>query len=1112
LKQKALKKSVPLKTAAKLLWPWFSFIFVASWLFLPGTVFADATCATNQGNSQLCDLSGITLKTDIKINGQSTNFVKVGQADGSFQLEVKITLVSPPTLTLNSTNINLTLASTTPDSAKFQGFGAVATPGSTSGVCAVKTNGAFGTGFTYQNCSNSPFDFTQNNSSVTGPVFQAGQTVFDATFTVGSSNLSKLGITQLNNGTDPNSGVNQIYVYPGVGFGNTFYNTYFNGGIGAYVQLFGTQAQANAATGQPTACTSTNPNTPAGCVPGYGGSTSSGTNVGTAPTLSDRLAQLINGIISNLLAFIQLAIYGIFANLIAPIIVAVLSIHAYQDSFVAVIYSGWETIRNLCDIFFIVALIIIAMATLFRVESYKARHLLVQLIIAALLINFSLVIGQAILALADTVQAQFLPSNLTAINNLAKNLMTTNNSAISAWYRDTTVTSTSNAVNTSLFGGTFASLFWLAMSMGTFAVFLAIAVFLVIRVIALWLLLMISPVAYAAGVLPSTSHYREEWWKNFLKYAFFTPIMAFFLNMTAIMASNAQTNKILQAAATSAGITDSNSFANLIVTIGSNILLLVFLIASLEVAKQAGIYGAEGINKLAKQGIFAPFAGAAWGVKHGASFGAEVVHEKYHVQLNPMKWVEGFKESREINRKRREAAGMLGAEGESTLANPASFFQRYWSIKGMTGITKMRDVRGKKLLDEALKLEDEAEKLQHQADHETDVVKKAALITEKLKIQGKIVDLEKRGKALVAPADYLTQQHTRHAVNEEKGNVHGETWEELVELSEGALQEGNMTRYLAIAQKLTETYNENELFNHTRYGRDVSAAESADGVAHSADEFIGDGWAGLENFRRFILQDKFKMNEQASARFMADITDIAEKKNHTGIMRVFGVKYGKYRHKPYHEWNNEVSAEKGKMRTGSVITDNNRLGGNEEIPAMDYAISQLRVQLLQENQLDYYLKNWNAIKFLAGRGQLNPSQAKAAAMPQNAMRIIAAADKLEHKMVEAKDVNGQTVFEKNDKGETMKDASGKAKALLVDQHDEALRTLKDLFIGYGLQQMSPGEMESHHKALQELLNNKKIEGRYKDWIKDAQAQMTTIAAAHPTDQNMQEVYKPFTIK
>jgi hypothetical protein len=680
-------------------------------LILPGNVFADGTCTTKQGSNQLCDLGQINLTTNIKINGQSTNLVKVGKADGSFQLEVIVTLNSPPTLTLGSTKINLTVPSSATSTVNFEGFGSVVTPSNTTSICASKNaeplGNTLGGGFIYQNCSNPPFNYTQSNSSIAGPVFTAGQTVFDATYTVNASNLSALigSNPQLNNGTDPNSGVNQFYAYPAVGFEftvfNNDWNTYFNGGVGGFVQLYGTQAQANAATTQPQACTSTNPNLPAGCIPGYGGNTASGTNVSGTPTTTDKLAQFLNEIVAFVLASIQQLIYGIFFLLVSPVIVAVLGIHAYQDTFVAVIYSGWETIRNLCDIFFIVALIVIAMATLFRVESYKARHLLVQLIIAALMINFSLVIGQSILAVADTVQAQFLPADAASVNALAYKLMTTNNSSLMN-YLQGQQNANASATNSSLIGGLVASVFWVALSLGSLAVFGAIAAFLVIRIIALWLLLMISPVAYAVGVLPSTAHYRDEWWKNFLKYAFFTPIMAFFLNIAALMATNATVNSQLQTAANNATIFNGqNGLASLIVTLGSNILLLVFLIASLKVADLAGIYGASGITDIAKKGIYAPFAGAAGLGKVAGGYagrkwneftankvrgsGREVSRTRAaaYAVLNPMAFGKAWSKERERKTHRAtEKAEMAGLEVvQQRFDSPANMFRKHGSRK-----------------------------------------------------------------------------------------------------------------------------------------------------------------------------------------------------------------------------------------------------------------------------------------------------------------------------------------------------------------------------------------------------------------------------------------------
>ena len=112
-----------------------------------------------------------------------------------------------------------------------------------------------------------------------------------------------------------------------------------------------------------------------------------------------------------------------FSVIVSPMLASLLSVRVYTDGFVNVIYPGWEILRNVCNIYFILAIIAIAMGTLFRVESYKFRHLLVQLIIAALTVNFSLIIGQAILGVADTVQNQFLPNNEQVINQLSRDLM-----------------------------------------------------------------------------------------------------------------------------------------------------------------------------------------------------------------------------------------------------------------------------------------------------------------------------------------------------------------------------------------------------------------------------------------------------------------------------------------------------------------------------------------------------------------------------------------------------------------------------------------------------------------------------------------------------------------
>jgi hypothetical protein len=461
--------------------------------------------------------------------------------------------------------------------------------------------------------------------------------------------------------------------------------TYYNGNThDVFIQVFDTEAAALAQKGE---------SPPAGVNIDGGAKVSGGQN----PTNGkNSIATLINEIIGTIVQFIQYTLYSIFSFLIAPLISALLSIHPYKDSFVAVIYPGWIVVRNICNIFFILALIIIAMATLFRIEAYQYKHLIVQLIIAALLINFSLVIAQAILGLADTVQAQFLGNNVTAINTLAKNLMVNNNSSL---FNTALTNANAGTVNGSLFIGTMQNLFWLALTIGSFCVFSAIAVFLFIRIVALWVLLLVSPIAYAAGVLPSTAGYRGTWWQNFLKYAFFTPIMAFFLNLTVVMVSNAKNNAVLQDIINSSNITSAPGIANLVIQIGSNVLILIFLLAGIKVAEQSGTLGAGKIAEWAQKGLFSPFGAAGFGAKVAGGYAGRRWNEitsnirgdkerinfgraAAYAVLNPVAFVKGIKKQSEERVHRAQAkAEAVGLEvAEQRFSSPKAFFKGSYKI------------------------------------------------------------------------------------------------------------------------------------------------------------------------------------------------------------------------------------------------------------------------------------------------------------------------------------------------------------------------------------------------------------------------------------------------
>ncbi len=324
------------------------------------------------------------------------------------------------------------------------------------------------------------------------------------------------------------------------------------------------------------------------------------------PQNADGLANTIAGFVAKVLTAIVVIItellYNVTYYFIIPVVQLVLSMNVHDSSFAAVILSGWVFVRNVMNIFFILAMLIIALATLFRVEKYNYKHMIPELVLMVLLINFSLVIAQLILGVADTLQAQFLPNNKEVLGNLAYQLMV----------KPATI------LNVHPWQGTFSSvvsaIFYLFFALASFFAFLVIAAFLVVRVIAIWILLLLSPVAYGLRILPQTHHYSEEWWSNFMKYAFVTPILGFFLHIIASLAQS-QAKYVGAMADISIQSSKAQNLSTFVTVSLSNAMIIFFLFLALEIAEKFGTAGAGAIVHWAKHNTVKPFEFAGEALK-----------------------------------------------------------------------------------------------------------------------------------------------------------------------------------------------------------------------------------------------------------------------------------------------------------------------------------------------------------------------------------------------------------------------------------------------------------------------------------------------------------------
>ncbi len=309
--------------------------------------------------------------------------------------------------------------------------------------------------------------------------------------------------------------------------------------------------------------------------------------------LSTMMSCLIVSIISGIISFIVTVIYWTFAFVVSPMIEAILGIHTYSDNFVQVIYAGWLILRNLSNIFFIIILLVIGLATIFQVEKYSYKHLLVQVIIAAIMVNFSLVIGQSVLGIAETVQNQFLSNRGDVVRALGYELMVKPIEQIQG------ERATGDA------GSTFATLtlpfFLLWLAIAAFFTFIAILAFLVVRLVALWILLMVSPLAYVANVLPETHPYFKQWWEKFLANAFIVVILGFFLNLAAVFANSHVFGQGSNVFNQGGGFQENTK--NFVFLTASHFTVIFFLWAGLKIASSSGAAGAKAITNFAEKGI-----------------------------------------------------------------------------------------------------------------------------------------------------------------------------------------------------------------------------------------------------------------------------------------------------------------------------------------------------------------------------------------------------------------------------------------------------------------------------------------------------------------------------
>ena len=214
----------------------------------------------------------------------------------------------------------------------------------------------------------------------------------------------------------------------------------------------------------------------------------------------------------------------------------------YLQSFGGAVEIGWATIRDLMNVAFIFGLVYIGLRFILFSDDGAAKRNLALLIIAALLVNFSLFFAKAIVDVSHALIYQF---NETASFIVIDEAGTERTGSLSGAIISTFAVSSVIGMQPDSWSNTSG---WIMVALITITllllsfIFIAIAVILLIRTVVITFLLIFSPIMFIGWVFPALSSMSRQWLRTFLSQAFLAPLLFLFVYLSLMI-----TNEIFQA-------------------------------------------------------------------------------------------------------------------------------------------------------------------------------------------------------------------------------------------------------------------------------------------------------------------------------------------------------------------------------------------------------------------------------------------------------------------------------------------------------------------------------------------------------------------------------------
>lgn len=315
--------------------------------------------------------------------------------------------------------------------------------------------------------------------------------------------------------------------------------------------------------------------------------------------ISASVQQMLWWIVNNLFGW-MLGIAGLVLNFaINDFIIG------FGDKFLGsgvgvVVDKLWENVRDIFNLTFIFGLVYIGFKIILDSDDSRTRQWLIHLILAALLVNFSLYITKFIVDI----------SNITATQIIINGFETTPNKTadISGYFMDmlgikSVMTSADGGLaeeftkgENSAWGYIFGTAILFIISTYVFAVG---GIMLIIRYVSLILYMVLSPLMFIGWVFPQMDEYTRKYWKGFLGRAFFAPVYIILVYFAALVvdafyvqANNTSPDFKLLFVGKGADIMGGGANSTFATTLPPFILACMFLVGAVVVGNKLSADGA----------------------------------------------------------------------------------------------------------------------------------------------------------------------------------------------------------------------------------------------------------------------------------------------------------------------------------------------------------------------------------------------------------------------------------------------------------------------------------------------------------------------------------------